>query len=137
MQRLINSKTFFEQPDTADDTVEGEPCEAGMLDVKLTEVNLPWFLPSIFSDLTNVAYINAQARVSINQFDTSTGALPVGVPDTNPKSARATFINEATGAVIGSTALVKTGTSNGLAVWDNAGAPLPVTLAAAARRSAS
>ena len=60
------------------------------------------------------------------------GALPVGVPDTNPKSAHATFINEATGAVLGSTDLVKTGTSNGLAVWDNAGAPLPVTLGATA-----
>ena len=29
--------------------------------------------------------------------------------------------------MLGSTALTKTGTSNGLAVWDNAGAPLPVT----------
>ena len=70
--------------------------------------------------------------MSVNQVDTSVGALPVGVPDTNPKSARATFINEATGAVLGSTDLVKTGTSNGLAVWDNAGAPLPVTLGPAA-----
>ena len=129
--RLINSQTFHNQPDDPDDTVVGSPCDAGMLDVKLTEVDLPWFLPSFFGDISNVEFINAQARVSVNQIDSSVGALPVGVPDTNPKSAHATFINEATGAVIGSTDLVKTGTSNGLAVWDNAGTPLPVTLGAA------
>jgi hypothetical protein len=132
--RLINSKTFHNQPGDPDDTVEGDPCEAGMLDVKLTEIDLPWFIPPVGflkkAVPSKVSFINAQARVSINQLDTRAGSLPVGVPDTNPKSARATFINEATGAVLGSTNLVKTGTSNGLAVWDNADAPLPVTLAA-------
>jgi hypothetical protein len=128
--RLINSQTFHNQTDP-DDTVVGSPCTAGMLDVKLTEIDLPWFLPSFFSDAIDVDFINAQARVSVNQVASSVGALPVGVPDTNPKSAHATFINEATGAVLGSTELVKTGTSNGLAVWDNAGAPLPLKLAAA------
>ena len=130
--RLTNSKTFYDQPGTADDTVEGSPCAAGMLDVKLTEIDLPWFLPSFFKAApSQVKYINAQARVSVNQIDSSVGALPVGVPDTNPKSAHATFINEATGAVLGSTDLIKTGTSNGLAVWDNAGVPLAVPLGTA------
>ncbi len=129
--RLINSKTFHGQSANPDDTVEKTPCQAGMLDVKLTEVDLPWFLPSFFSDAIDVDFINAQARVSVNQVDSSVGALPVGVPDTNPKSAHATFINETTGAVLAATDLVKTGTSNGVAVWDNAGAPLPVTLGAA------
>ena len=131
--RLTNSKTFHDQPANSDDTTEGSPCTAGMIDVKLTEVDLPWFVPSFFSALpASVKYINAQARVSVNQLDSSVGALPVGVPDTNPKAARATFINEATGAILGSTALVKTGTSNGLAVWDNAGVPLAVPLGTAA-----
>jgi hypothetical protein len=133
--RRINSKTFYNQPTPADDTVEAGPCAAGMLDVKLTEIDLPWFIPRVgFLEEavpSKVSFINAHARVSINQIDNSTGSLPVGVPDTNPKAARATFINEATGAVLASTALVKTGTSNGLAVWDNAGAPLPVTLGSA------
>jgi hypothetical protein len=131
--RLINSKTFYNQPDNPDDTVEAGPCQAGMLDVKLTEIDLPWFIPPVgFLEKavpSKVSFINAQARVSINQLDSRAGSLPVGVPDTNPKSARATFINEATGAVLGSTSLVKTGTSSGLAVWDNADAPLPVELA--------
>jgi hypothetical protein len=131
--RMINSKTFYNQLGPGDDTVEAGPCAAGMLDVKLTEIDLPWFIPPIGflkqAVPSKVSFINAHARVSINQLDTNMGSLPVGVPDTNPKSARATFINEATGAVLGSTSLVKTGsTSDGLAVWDNAAAPLPVTL---------
>ncbi|HZB76050.1 MAG TPA: pilus assembly protein TadG-related protein [Solirubrobacteraceae bacterium] len=136
--RLINSKTFYNQPADPDDTVEAGPCEAGMLDVKLTEVDLPWFLPPIGflrkAVPSKVAFINAQARVSINQLDSSVGALPVGVPDTNPKSARAIFINEDTGAVLGSTNLVKAGTSSGLTIWDNADVPLPVTFASDAIR---
>ena len=47
--RLTNSKTFHDQPGSPDDTTEGSPCAAGMLDVKLTEVDLPWFVPSFFS----------------------------------------------------------------------------------------
>jgi hypothetical protein len=133
MFREINSKTFYDQPTPADDTVESPPCSALMVDVKLTETDLPWFFAPVGFLVKAVApkvdYINAHARVSINQIETTEGSLPVGVPDTNPKSARATFINESTGAVLGATDLTRVGTSNGLAVWDNAGAPLPVALA--------
>jgi hypothetical protein len=128
--REVNSKTFYEQGGP-DDTVEAPPCQAAMVDVKLTEKNVPWLFRPIDSVAgVGVSYINARARVSINQLETSSGALPLGVPDTNPKAARATFINEATGAVLGSTALTRVGTDNGLTVWDNADAPLPVTFAA-------
>src|SRR5207253_2327033 len=117
-----NSKTFYNQPSPSDDTVTGGPCSAGMIDVKLTETDLPLFFRPAGSLLGKVSpfvpFINAQARVSINQLDSSVGALPVGVPDVNPKSARAYFINESTGDVLGSAALTKTGTSNGLVVWD-------------------
>jgi hypothetical protein len=133
VHRLINSKTFYNQPSPSDDTVTGGPCTAGMIDVKLTETGLPLFFNSVGSLLGKVAptvpFINAQARVSINQLDSSVGALPVGVPDVNPRSARAYFVNEATGAVLGSAALTKVGTSNGLVVWDNATTAVPVTLA--------
>jgi hypothetical protein len=128
VHRLINSKTFYNQPTPSDDTVTGGPCSAGMIDVKLTETDLPLFFKPIGGLLTKVPFINAQARVSINQLDTSQGALPVGVPDINPRSARAYFINESTGAVLGSTDLAKVGTSNGLVVWDNAGAPKPIKI---------
>ena len=53
------------------------------------------------------------------------GALPVAVPDIDPKVGRVFFINEASGAVLASTPLTKTGfdSTTGLATWDNATAP--------------
>ena len=135
--RLVNSPTYHGQasstaPDvTPDDTNPKDPCEAFMVDVKMTEVGLPWFLKPVGGLLSGVvpqvAYINAHSRVSINQLDNSVGGLPIGVPDPTPKSARAIFINESTGAVLGSTPLSDGGTSGGLRVFDNAAAPLPVT----------
>jgi Flp pilus assembly protein TadG len=133
--RRINSKTFYGQaatakPATPDDTVEASPCDAGMIDVKLTETDLPWLFSPLQSilDAVDVAppTVNAQARVSFLRLDTTQGALPVGVPDVNPQSARAWFVNESTGAILGSTPLTRVGSSNGLAIWDNAAAPLSV-----------
>ena len=133
VHRLINSKTFYNQPAKTDDTTESPPCTAGMIDVKLTETDLPWYFKPVAGLLGGgspvVPFINAQARVSVNQLESSAGSLPLGVPDVNPKGARATFINEATGAILASTTLTKQGTSNGLMVWDNAAAPVAVTLA--------
>jgi hypothetical protein len=130
--RRLNSKTFYGQattgkPDTPDDTIEAPPCDASMIDLKLTETELPMFFPSFGGLLDDVVpFINAQARVSFLRLDSTAGAMPVGVPDVNPKAARAWFVNESTGVVLGSTPLTQVGTSNGLAVWDNAAAPLPV-----------
>jgi hypothetical protein len=136
--RLVNSKTYHGQststaPDiTPDDTVAKDPCEAAMVDVKLTEAGLPWFLKPVGGLLTSVvpqvAYINAHARVSVNQLEDSVGGLPIGVPDPTPKSARAIFVNESSGAVLGSTPLSAVGTTGALKIFDNAASPLPVKL---------
>lgn len=127
--RAFNSATWPAQQSPIDDTVvEGGPCEAKMLDVKLTETDLPWFF-KLFGD--KVPFINAQARISILKQTTSIGPLPVGVPEVDPTKAIARFVDEATGAVIASTPLTKTGTDGGLAIWSNADAPLPVTVDAA------
>ncbi|MGH2920233.1 MAG: TadE/TadG family type IV pilus assembly protein [Solirubrobacteraceae bacterium] len=123
----INSKTFFNQATPIDpDVREGNPCAAKMIDVKLTETDLPWFLK-----LAQVKYINAHARVEIKAKKTSAGALPIGVPEIGPKKAKALFVDEATGTVIASTDLTRTGTSGGLALWSNAAAPVSVTVDAA------
>ncbi len=121
---LFNSRTYYNQTSNVDDTVvEGTPCDAKMLDVKLTETDLPWFFR-----VAQVPFINAHARVSLMQVDTASGALPVGVPDVNPKKVRVSFIDESNGSVLGTTDLSKQpGTTNGLAIWDNALSPLPVT----------
>src|SRR5262249_36108764 len=105
-------------PSTPDDTTTSGPCTASMVDVKLTETNLPWY----FRPFTSVPYINAQARVSILQETNQTASLPVAVNDLNPRSVEAYFINEATGAQLASTPLAAIGTNAaGQAVWANSG----------------
>jgi hypothetical protein len=128
VHRLINSKTFYNQATkpAPDDTAVGEPCSVGMVDVKLTETDLPWFFKPVTGLLGRVPFINARSRVSIFQKETTKGALPIAVPDVNPRKATAWFVNEKTGNVLGSTPLKRVGSSNGLVGWDNADAPLPV-----------
>jgi Putative Flp pilus-assembly TadE/G-like len=119
---LINSESYWNEGGS-DFSDGGTPCAARFVDVKITEADLPWYFR-----MATVPAINAHARVSIQGLTRAAGALPVAVPDVDPQSARAYFVNESTGAVIASTALTKTGVSNGLAVWDNAGAPLSLPI---------
>jgi hypothetical protein len=121
---VINSPTYFNQSSPVDSTVvTGAPCTAHMIDVKMTETNLPWYFR-----LANVPFIDAHARVSAFQANTKTGSLPIGVPDVNPKLGKVTFVDEATNTVLGSRNLAKTGTASGLNVWDNTASPLPITV---------
>ncbi|MGH3060401.1 MAG: hypothetical protein ACRDNA_03195, partial [Gaiellaceae bacterium] len=99
------------------------PCAARMVDVKITEASLPWFF-----GLDVVPAINAHARVMIQALRQARGALPVAVPDVDPRSGRAYFVDEATGTVLASAPLTRVGTSNGLAIWDNAAAPVSVAI---------
>jgi len=120
---LLNSPTYHDQESPVDTTVGPPGCESGMVDVKLTETDLPWFLKAA----QFVPFINAHARVSIVQADTLSGALPVGVPDPRPARARVTFIDEATGAVLGERNLTRAGDANS-PYWDNSGDPLQLTV---------
>jgi len=80
----INSRTYYGQSSPIDQTVNtADPCTAQMVDVKMTETNLPWFLRA--GKL--VPFINAHARVSLLQIDTQNGALPVGVPGGDSRRA--------------------------------------------------
>jgi Flp pilus assembly protein TadG len=122
---LINSQTYYGQASPVDTTVNtADPCTAQMVDVKMTETNLPWF----FKAGKLVPFINAHARVSLLQIDTQNGALPVGVPDVNPRRAAVTFVDETNGdAVLGTEDLTRTGTdAAGNALWSTS-SPVPVT----------
>jgi hypothetical protein len=119
---LINSTVYWNEGGT-DFSDGGPPCSARFVDVKITESNLPWFF-----GLASVPAINAHARVEIQRLARSLGALPVAVPDIDPKVGRAYFVDEATGAVLASTPLRKVGFVNGLAIWDNAEAPVSLTV---------
>lgn len=126
---LINSRTYYNQASPVDNTVNtNPPCTAKMIDVKMTETDLPWYFK-----IAQVPFIDAHARVSILQVNTLAGALPVAVPEVNPRSARVMFVDETTSppTVLASRELTRTGAANGLVIWDNAGSPLPVTISSA------
>jgi hypothetical protein len=140
----LNSKRWPDQDGTGDPidntVVEGTPCTAKMIDVKMTEHDLPWFL-----DATGlVENINVRARVSLFAITRRSGALPVGVPDVNPEAVRVWFVDETASppaTISGSSKLLKPRKNangepifeNGLQIWDNAadngsGTPLPLTV---------
>ena len=88
-----------------------------------------------------VDHINVKARVSMFALTKMAGAMPIGVPDVNPKAVRVWFVDETTSPpteIAGSSKLLKRRNDadgnpvfqNGLTIWDNA----PTT---AARRSRS
>ena len=115
---FANSTSYWNEGGT-DYSDGGPPCTARMVDVKITEASLPWFF-----GLKVVPAINAHACVRIETLSRLAGALPVAVPDIDPRVARAYFVNESTGAVITSVPLTKSGTGSGMAFWDNAATPV-------------
>ncbi|MEK6275160.1 MAG: pilus assembly protein TadG-related protein [Actinomycetota bacterium] len=121
---LVNSTSYWNEGG-ADYSDGGPPCAAKMVDLKLTEANLPLFF-GLIPGLSVVPAINARARVQVQQLSYASGSLPIAVPDVDPTRARVTFINETTGAVLASTPLNNTGVANGLSIWDNSAAPLSV-----------
>jgi putative Flp pilus-assembly TadE/G-like protein len=123
---LVNSTNYWNQGG-ADYTDGGQPCAAKMVDLKITEADLPLFF-RIIPGLSVVPAINAHARVSIQQLSYASGGLPIAVPDVDPTRAQAKFIDEATGAVLATTNLANTGVANGLSIWDNSAAPLAVPI---------
>jgi Flp pilus assembly protein TadG len=126
---VMNSRTYHGQTSPVDATVDPRPpCQAAMVDVKLTETDLPWF----FEVAKVVPFINAHARVSILQADTLAGALPVGVPDPRPERAQVIFVDEndcASGTCreLGRRDLGQTGGA-GSSTWDNSVDPFPLTM---------
>jgi len=122
---MFNSPTYYNQSSPVDSTVvSGTPCTARMIDVKLTETDLPWY----FAAGKLVPFINAHARVEIKPVQNQAGALPVGVPDVNPTSGSVTLINESTGATIATRALAPAGGAGGLTYWDNSASPFSNTV---------
>jgi hypothetical protein len=85
----LNKKVYEVGGPGPDDTVEDMPCTAKMVDVKITEADLPWFVGGGL-----VSAINARARIQLEQKGSSSDSLPIGVPDSNPLAAAAIFIDE-------------------------------------------
>jgi hypothetical protein len=121
---LVNSASYWNEGGT-DYSDGGPPCSTKFVDLKITEANLPWYFA-----FNVVPAINAHARVTIQSLLRARGALPVAVPDIDPKVGRVFFIDETNGTVLASTPLTKTGFDStlGLATWDNASAPASVSV---------
>jgi Putative Flp pilus-assembly TadE/G-like len=109
MHVLVNSSGYYGDPGWGN----GSPCGDHYVDIKATETDLPWFLG--FGGL--VSKINAHAQVSLLQESSSNSTLPIAVPNPLPASAAAIFINEGTGAILGSEALGPVGTSGQLQLY--------------------
>ncbi|MBD0328517.1 MAG: hypothetical protein ICV64_00205 [Thermoleophilia bacterium] len=122
---LINSKTFAAGSGPPDDTDTRPPCESLMVDVKLTEANLPWFFKLAGSF---VPAINAHARVQWEKVGSLARLRPLGIRDVNPKSGAVLFVDNETGAVLERKYLTKTGTGGGLNTWSNEADPATVTM---------
>ena len=123
----INKKMFQVGGPGPDDTVEDLPCAAKMVDVKITEAGLPWFVGGGI-----VSAINARARVQLQQKGSSADSLPVGVPDNNPVAAAAIFVDESNAnTVLATEELTKgtTGTLNGQSLTRWTGLPVSLSLA--------
>jgi Putative Flp pilus-assembly TadE/G-like len=132
----INKKTYYGQASQGQPsevtTVEQAPCEAGMIDVKATETELPWLFQAF-----NVKNINAHARVSILQQSTATGVSPLAVEASAPTTAKAYFINEDKPTEILASEKLEQKTNaqgevetnaQGQEVWSNSpGVPVPIT----------
>ncbi len=127
IHELINSKTYYNQPSLIDPSAEEKPpCEANMVDVKLTETNLPWY----WHPLSSVSNINAHARVEILQQSKASGLEPLAVAETAPVAAKAYFVNEdSKNAILAEAPLTKTEVNaQGQDVWSNVSAPVQVTI---------
>ena len=115
---LVNSTSYWDAGGTnVDYTDGGAPCTNSMIDVKMTETNLPWFLR-----LAVVPKINAHARVGMKLVDTLAGQMPIGVPDVNPQSGAVIFYDEANPGNVNTTwakYLRKINTANGFNEWSN------------------
>jgi hypothetical protein len=91
-----------------------------MLDVKMNEINLPWWFKA-----ANLPYINAHARISIEQETTGSGFVPLAVSSNSPVAAEAFFVNEDNGTQLPGTnpvPICDTGNLNqqGQEVWSSA-----------------
>ena len=111
-----------------DDTIESGACTAKMVDVKITEAGLPWFLGGKL-----VSAINSRARVEIQQKGSSADSLPVGVPDNNPLAAAAIFVDESNAnTVLATEQLTKDATPatlNGQSLTKWTGLPVSLSVA--------
>jgi hypothetical protein len=124
---LFQSTTYAAGSVGADDTETQLPCDTPslMFDVKASEAGLPLIFK--IPGLSEVTAINAHARVELKRVEVQEGMMPVAVPDLRFTYVFATFVNEVTGATVGTVQLERAGTSGNEQLWITpAGTPVPI-----------
>ncbi|MCW3101237.1 MAG: hypothetical protein JWL77_6855 [Chthonomonadaceae bacterium] len=91
---FFNSSTYPFQPSSTSPTAD--PCGAQMLDVKITEKNVPW----IFKALGVVPFITSHARVELKVAGGVDGLTPIAIPYPVPPYAYGFFIDESNGTAM-------------------------------------
>jgi hypothetical protein len=122
VQTLFNSKTFYRGSYTDGDVETQDPCQTAhyMLDVKLTEIDVPYILGGMMGGV--LPAVNARARVALKKATIVQGSMPLAVPDVAPKHVSVTYINEASGAIVaGPYELTKGASAGGLNYWSGSG----------------
>jgi hypothetical protein len=124
---LLNKKSYDRGGPSPDDTLVGDPCATKMIDVKISDEDLPWYLRA-----ARVSVINARARVEARKITQIVGSLPIAVPDVEPKVASVRFYDESSPATtLGTAALTGPTLVNGLAQFAMAGGTtVPITVTA-------
>ena len=127
---LYQSKTYAAGAVAPDDTQTEAPCDTANLsfDVKASEAGLPLIFQ--IPGLSDITAINAHARVELKQVEVQEGMLPVAVPDLRFNYVFATFVNEVTGAELGTVQLSKAGSSGADQLW-NTVTPISVSIPSA------
>jgi hypothetical protein len=126
IHELLNSQTYYSQATPVDSSAStAPPCTSQMVDVKITETQVPWY----WRAFSSVPYINAHARVQIFQKTTATGAAPISVNENAPRAAKAYFVNESNGTIVAQVALSNLGSNSfGEEIWNNGTAPVSVPI---------
>jgi hypothetical protein len=128
---MLNSKKYFGQPTPVDASAEEKPpCQASMMDVKMTETDLPWYFKVFRSAFNGIPNIDAHARVEILQENSATGLEPLAVAETAPIAVKVYFVNEdKSNEVLASVSLTKEKVNAlGQDVWANTTKPLALAI---------
>ena len=112
VRAVLNSSSYWAQANGMDPNLPsagygldyslGTPCATKSLDVKATDDEAPtlWgWLPFIASPKTH-------AKVEIRKLRSTTGMLPLAVPEVDPQAVAAIFVNEEDGSVLATLELI-------------------------------
>jgi hypothetical protein len=91
---VLNSTRYWEDPSDGDGTAldwtSGQPCDTTSIEVKGTDYRVPL----LFRWIPLFPSVKARALVEFHKLPTTNGVLPIGVPEFDPLSVAALFVDE-------------------------------------------